>query len=53
MAVHIDPTIGSGDMDRRVTLLQPVYGQFEEEIASWQAVTDVWAMIDPFAGRER
>jgi SPP1 family predicted phage head-tail adaptor len=43
----IDPTIGSGDLDKRVTLLQPVYNQFQDEIVSYQPVADVWAAVEP------
>jgi SPP1 family predicted phage head-tail adaptor len=48
----IDPTLGSGDMDRRVTLLQPVYNDFQDEITDWQPVSDVWAAVDPDMAQE-
>ncbi len=46
------PTIAAGDLDKRVTLLQPVYSAYEDEITEWASVSDVWAAIDPVAGRE-
>jgi SPP1 family predicted phage head-tail adaptor len=48
----IDPTIGSGDLDKRVTLLSPVYNPEGDEIVSWTAVSDVWAGIDPTFAQE-
>jgi SPP1 family predicted phage head-tail adaptor len=47
-----DPTIGSGELDRRVTLLAPVYNPEGDEIVDWTPVTDVWAGIDPDIGQE-
>jgi SPP1 family predicted phage head-tail adaptor len=48
----IDPTIGAGEMDKRVTLLQPLYNEPEDEITGYEPVTDVWAAIDPDIGQE-
>jgi SPP1 family predicted phage head-tail adaptor len=42
-----DPTIGAGELDKRVTLMQPIFGETPDEIAGYQAVTDVWAAVDP------
>jgi SPP1 family predicted phage head-tail adaptor len=47
-----DPTIGAGDLDKRVTLLAPVYNATNDEITGYTAVSDVWAMIDPGFGQE-
>ena len=50
---RIDPTVGAGDLDKRVTLLQPVYSDsFQDEITGYQAVADVWAGVDPESGME-
>jgi SPP1 family predicted phage head-tail adaptor len=45
-----DPTISAGDLDRRVTLLQPVYNEFQDEILDWEPVSDVWASVEPGTG---
>jgi SPP1 family predicted phage head-tail adaptor len=50
--VRIDPTIGAGDLDKRVTLLQPVYNEFADEIVDWTPVASVWAGVDPDQGME-
>jgi SPP1 family predicted phage head-tail adaptor len=48
-----DPSVGAGELDRRVTLLQPVYAnEYEDEIVDWQSVADVWANVDPAASSE-
>jgi SPP1 family predicted phage head-tail adaptor len=47
-----DPTIGSGELDKRVTLLAPVYNAANDEITGYTAVTDVWAGINPDIGQE-
>jgi SPP1 family predicted phage head-tail adaptor len=49
---RVDPTIGAGDLDKRVTLLQPVYNEFEDEIVDYEPVADVWAGVDPVQGME-
>lgn len=48
----IDPNLSSGELDRRVTLLQPVYNAEQDEIVDWLAVTDVWASVEPGGGME-
>lgn len=47
-----DPNIASGELDRRVALLQPVYNAEQDEIVDWLAVTNVWASIEPGGGIE-
>ena len=48
-----NPEIAAGQLDRRVTLLAPVYAdEFQDEITGWQPVTDVWAAIAPALGAE-
>ena len=42
-----DPEISAGELDKRVTLLQPVYNAPEDEIPGWNPVADVWASIAP------
>lgn len=46
--------INAGDLDRRVTLLQPVYvnDEYQDEISSWQPVAEVWAAVNPEQLRE-
>jgi len=46
------PSIEAGTLDKRVTLLQPVYNPEQYEITGWNAVTDVWASIGPVFGQE-
>ena len=48
----IDPTIGAGDLDKRVTLLAPVYNEFEDEITGYQPAAEIWAAVDPDMGVE-
>lgn len=47
-----EPEIDAGALDRRVTLVRPVYNQTEDEITGWEQVADVWAAIDPTVGKE-
>ena len=42
-----DPTVGAGELDKRVMLLKPLYNEFEDEVVGWEEVTKVWAGIDP------
>lgn len=37
--------INAGDLDKRVTLLSPVYNEHQDEIVDWTPVTTVWAAI--------
>lgn len=46
------PGIEAGVLDKRVTLLEPVYNPEQDEIISWNPVTSVWAGIMPQVGRE-
>jgi SPP1 family predicted phage head-tail adaptor len=45
------PELQAGDLDGRVTLLQPVYNQYGDEIVDWLPYK-VWASVDPQFGRE-
>jgi SPP1 family predicted phage head-tail adaptor len=47
-----NPLLDAGMLDRRVTLLQPIYNQWEDEITDWRAVSDVWAAVQPVFGQE-
>lgn len=47
-----DPRISAGELDRRVTLLKPVYNEFSDEIIDWQPVMDVWAAMEPLQSLE-
>ena len=47
-----DPRINAGDLDRRVTLLKPIYNDWSDEIVDWQAVITVWASIEPIQSLE-
>jgi SPP1 family predicted phage head-tail adaptor len=46
------PGIEAGILDKRVTLLQPIYNPELDEIIDWNPVTTVWAGIVPAAARE-
>jgi SPP1 family predicted phage head-tail adaptor len=48
----MDAGIESGALDKRVTLLSPVYNDTLDEIIGWTAVTRVWAGISPTVARE-
>jgi len=47
------PDINAGALDRRVTLLRPLYGEFKDEITGWEVVGDVWAAVNPEEAREQ
>jgi SPP1 family predicted phage head-tail adaptor len=47
------PQIDAGALDKRVTLLQPVYNEFEDEITGYVPVADVWAGINPIYPQEQ
>jgi SPP1 family predicted phage head-tail adaptor len=48
-----NPEIEVGTLDKRVTLLRPVYAnEYQDEIAAWEAVAEVWASIGPNFGQE-
>jgi SPP1 family predicted phage head-tail adaptor len=47
MPRRIDPTVGSGELDKRVTLLSPTYNTAGDEIDSYTTVSAVWASVDP------
>jgi SPP1 family predicted phage head-tail adaptor len=46
------PEIDAGELDRRVTLLAPVYNASQDEIVDWTPMADVWAAVLPGAGQE-
>jgi SPP1 family predicted phage head-tail adaptor len=50
----MEPEINAGDLDRRVTLLRPVYADdnYQDEIASWEPAVEVWAAVNPEKLRE-
>ena len=44
--------LDAGKLDKRVTLLAPVYSEFEDEIVDWTTVATVWAAVNPNWGQE-
>lgn len=46
------PDIEAGTLDKRVTLLMPVYNDTLDEIVQYDAITTVWASIAPSTARE-
>lgn len=50
----ITPELDAGKLDRRVTLLKPIYldDTYQDEISGWEAVADVWAAVQPTYGQE-
>jgi len=46
------PEIDAGSLDRRVTLLRPLYNAVEDEITGWEPVADIWAAVHPNFGQE-
>jgi SPP1 family predicted phage head-tail adaptor len=44
--------IDAGILDRRVTLLKPIYNAPEDEVVNWEEVAEVWAGVDPNSGQE-
>src|SRR5262245_29199174 len=48
------PELDAGKLDRRVTLLKPIYKDdtYQDEISDWEPVTDVWAAVQPTYGQE-
>lgn len=47
-----DPGIDAGELDKRVTLLEPVLNEWEDEITDWTPVADIWASVRDNYGRE-
>lgn len=46
--------INTGDLDKRVTLLAPVYStESEDEIVDWQPMATIWASLEPIAAQEK
>jgi len=45
--------LDAGKLDRRVTLLKPIYNSYGDEITGWEAVADVWAAVTVSTGREQ
>jgi SPP1 family predicted phage head-tail adaptor len=52
MSTMKNPEVYAGDLDRRVTLLSPVYSDYQDEIIDWTPVADVWASMTPNFGQE-
>jgi SPP1 family predicted phage head-tail adaptor len=48
----VDSTLPAGDLDRRVTLLSPVYNGDSDEIDSYQLAGLAWAAVEPIMGAE-
>jgi SPP1 family predicted phage head-tail adaptor len=46
------PGIEAGTLDKRVTLLEPVYNDEQDEIVGWTPATTVWAGIMPSVDHE-
>lgn len=49
---RVNPEINAGPLDKRVTLLAPVYNEFQDEIVDWNPVANVWASMTPNYGQE-
>jgi len=47
-----NPEAEAGTLDKRVTLLKPIYNAYQDEIIDWESVTDVWASMSPNYGQE-
>ena len=48
-----NPELEAGTLDKRVTLLRPVYANgYQDEIESYEPVADVWASVTPNYGQE-
>src|SRR5215471_10732633 len=47
-----DPTLAAGELDKRVTLLRPVYNEPQDEITGYEPVATVWAAVEPAMGVE-
>jgi SPP1 family predicted phage head-tail adaptor len=52
MSTMQNPEVNAGDLDRRVTLLSPVYNTYQDEIVDWSPVAQVWAKMAPNFGQE-
>lgn len=48
----VSPLIDAGKLDRRVTLLKPIYNEFEDEITGYQPMVKVWAAVAPTFAQE-
>jgi SPP1 family predicted phage head-tail adaptor len=46
------PEVWSGDLDRRISLLRPLFNQWQDEIIGWEKVADVWAGFNSTYGYE-
>ena len=47
------PEINAGALDRRITLLRPVYSDWGDEITGWESAAEVWASVLPEVEAER
>jgi SPP1 family predicted phage head-tail adaptor len=48
-----NPEIEAGILDRRVSILKPVYNEFQDEITGWEPIGSCWAGIAPLFGSEQ
>ena len=46
------PELEAGSLDKYVTLLKPVYNEWQDEIPSWEAYAQTWAAIHPAVAQE-
>lgn len=47
-----NPELYAGALDKRVTLLRPIYNDYQDEIVDWEPIANVWAAITPNQGQE-
>jgi len=48
-----DPGLNTGELDQRLTLLKPVYNEWNDEIVSYLPTVTVWGSVDYQFGREQ
>lgn len=44
--------MAAGDLDKRVTLMRPIYNDIQDEIIDWEPVAEVWALVEPGFSQE-
>ena len=42
-----NPLLNAGDLDRRVSLMKPLYNEWEDDITGWELIDRVWAAVEP------
>lgn len=47
------PGIDAGKLDRRITLLSPVYNAAQDEVDEWAPAATVWAAVSPVFAQEQ